>query len=130
MTARRRFAPLAENVGESFSACMVAMVQGNLLVVSVGHVVIAAQTGLASGVLATLLVWTMRTRSRWVVALTLGAITSVVDYMVHPGMFGPVFAEALVTGAVAAALSYGFGWVIARVRRNRAGRQVTAPPAP
>lgn len=116
---RHRLAPLAENVGEAFTACMLAMVQGNLLVVSVSHVVVATQTGLASGVLATAVVWMMRARSRWVVALTLGLITSVVDYMVHPGMFGPVFAEAAVTGAVAAALSYGFGWLLALVKGGR-----------
>lgn len=129
--SRRPLAPLAENVGESFTACMVAMVQGNLLAVTVGHVVIASQTGLASGLLATLLVWLTRARSRWAVSLVLGGVTVVVDAVVHPGMFGPVFAEAAVTGAVAGGLSYAVGAAIGRVRRRRGPpRHGSAPEMP
>lgn len=38
---------------------------------------------------------------------------------VHPGAFGPVVGEAIVTGLGAAALSYGVGSVIAHIRGRR-----------
>jgi hypothetical protein len=45
--------------------------------------------------------------------------TSVVDYYIHPGMFGSVATEAIVTGLAAALLSYLVGLAMRRFRANR-----------
>jgi hypothetical protein len=92
------------------------MVQGNLLAVAMGHVLIASQTGLIAGVIATVGIFVVRTRKRWIISIVLGAATAVVDFFVHPGMFGPLAAEAIVTGLGAAILSYLVGTAIRHFR--------------
>ena len=42
---RKKVAPLVEYISESTMACVVTMAQGNLLAMSVGHLLIAAETG-------------------------------------------------------------------------------------
>ena len=93
------------------------MVQGNLLVLGLSHWLIASQTGIAAGTLTAAVIVVAKARKRWLISLLLGAITTVVDYFVHPGMFGPVLLEAVVTGLGAALLSLLVGWVIRLVRR-------------
>jgi len=38
---KKKAAPLVESISESTMACLVVMVQGNLLVLTVGHLLIA-----------------------------------------------------------------------------------------
>jgi hypothetical protein len=113
---RRRWLPFVENTAESTVACMVAMTQANVLLVTTGHWIVAAQTGLLAGSATAALVVLSKARKRWVVATLLGVLTAVVDYWVHPGAFGPVFMEAAVTGVIAGALSFTVGWVWRAVR--------------
>ncbi len=110
--------PLIENMSEATVACLVTMVQGNVLAIGVGHLIIASQTGITAGAAATLVVVLAKPHKRGLIALILGGITTVVDYLVHPGMFGSVFTEAIVTGAGAALLSYGASKLIGVVRRS------------
>ena len=116
---RRRWLPFVENAAESTVACMVAMTQANLLLVTGGHWVVAAQTGLLAGSATAALVLLSRIRRRWVVSALLGVLTAAVDYWVHPGAFGPVFAEAAVTGLLAGLLSLSAGWVWRGIRERR-----------
>lgn len=90
---------------------MVAMTQANVLLVTTGHWIVAAQTGLVAGSATAALVVLSKARKRWVVATLLGVLTAVVDFWIHPGAFGPVFMEAAVTGVIAGALSFTVGWV-------------------
>lgn len=115
---KKKIAPLVENIGESTAACLVAMVQGNIFAVTATHWVIAAQTGIAAGTVASLAVWFMRSSTRWRVAIVLAVVTAVVDYIVHPGMLGPWITEAVVTGLAAGALSLLMGAAVGRVRRS------------
>ncbi len=108
---RRRWLPFVENTAESTVACLIAMTQANLLVVTTGHWLVAAQTGLIAGSATAALVIVSRAQKRWVVSTLLGVLTAVVDYRVHPGAFGPIFTEAAVTGLIAGLLSYGVGWL-------------------
>jgi hypothetical protein len=105
----KKLASLVEYFAESASACLVTMVQGNLLALTVGHLVIASQTGIISGAIATVALMFAHTGTRWVVSVVLGIATTVADYFVHPGQFGPVIAVALMTGLGAMILSYVFG---------------------
>ena len=109
MRLNGRVAPLVEYIAESTTACLVTMVQGNLLALTLSHLLIASQTGIVAGTIASVALFLGRNSKRWVVSLALGTATAVVDYFVHPGMFGPVALEAIVTGIAAAALSYLVG---------------------
>lgn len=114
-----KIVPFVENIAESGAACLVTMVQGNLLLLGMSHWITASQTGLIAGTAAATAMTFTRTRNRVVLALVLGATTAVVDYFVHPGMIGesPVI-EAIVTGLGAAALSYGAGVIVEVIRKR------------
>ncbi|MCX2980961.1 hypothetical protein EYC98_08805 [Halieaceae bacterium IMCC14734] len=109
---------LLEGVFESTAACLLAMVQGNLLAVTVGHLVIAAQTGVVAGVLALLLSLVVRVKAYWVAPLLLSLCTALVDYFVHPGSFGSIATEAIVTGLIAGLLCLLVGLLL-RLRRPK-----------
>ena len=120
MPIKKKPGPLVENFAESGAACLVTMVQGNLLLVGLTHWITATQTGLIAGVAATTAIALAKTSNRILVALILGAVTAVVDYFVHPGMLGEHHVtEAIITGLGAAALSYGIGSLIAWFRLRR-----------
>ena len=114
-----KIGPFLENIAESTSACLVTMVQGNLMALTLGHWFIASQTGLLAGTVSAAAILLARAKKRWVISLTLGSVTAVVDFLVHPGMFGPVVLEAAVTGLGAALLSLVAGALLHRLRAIR-----------
>ena len=116
----RKITPFVENITEATTACLITMVQGNVLALGLGHWLIASQTGIAAGSLTAALTLIAKTRKRWVISLSLGLITAIVDYFVHPGMFGSVATEAVVTGVGAAILSYLVGVALSFIRRDKA----------
>ena len=116
----KRFAPFAEYLAESTTACLVTMVQGNFLAIALGHLAIASQTGMVAGLLAAITLAMAKTDKRWVISAVLGIATAVVDYFVHPGMFGTVATEAIVTGLAAAILSYLVGTAVRYFKRKAA----------
>jgi hypothetical protein len=102
-----RIWPYVENVTEAGCACLITMVQGNLLALGVAHWIIASQTGLIAGAIAGTTILAAKLRKQWVISLTLGVVTATVDFYVHPGTFGTMaIAEAMVTGVGAGSLSY------------------------
>jgi len=121
----RKIAPFVENISEATAACLVTMVQGNLLAITLGHWLVASQTCIVAGTVASglLLIW--RSSKPWMIASILGVVTAVVDYFVHPGQFGPLLMEAIVTGIGAGALSYLVGMVLLRARARRLGSPQT-----
>ncbi len=116
----KKIAPLVEYFAESTTACLVTMVQGNVLALTVTHLLIASQTGIIAGTITALGIYFARTSRRWMISIVLGVSTAVVDFFVHPGMFGSVVTEALVTGLGAAILSYLAGTAIHYVRTKNA----------
>ena len=117
---KKKIAPIVEYVAESASACLVTMVQGNLLAIGLSHMLIASQTGVIAGLATTVGILIARTNKRWIISLMLGVTTGVVDFFVHPGMFGTAATEAVVTGTGAAALSYLVGTAIQYIRSRKA----------
>jgi hypothetical protein len=115
----RKVTPFVENIGEATFACLVTMVQGNFLALTLTHWVIASQTGIIAGVVASTALLLTKTRKRWLIALVLGISTASVDLFVHPGMFGSAATEAIITGVGAAILSYIVGWPIRLWRARR-----------
>lgn len=116
----KKLTPFVENIAESTTACLITMVQGNLLALGLGHWLIASQTGIAAGSITAAAILLSKTDKRWLVSLLLGVITAIVDYFVHPGMFGTVVTEAIVTGIGAAVLSYLVGTIVRSIRGNKA----------
>ena len=116
----KKIVPFVEYSAESMTACLVLMVQGNMLALTVTHLLTASQTGIIAGGIAAVGLYFARASRRWIISIVLGMTTAVVDYFVHPGMFGSVVTEALVTGAGAAVLSYLVGSAIRYVRTKKA----------
>jgi hypothetical protein len=112
---------LAEGISESTAACMLAMVQGNILALTIGHLMIALQTGLIAGSVALALSLIVRAKKVWVTPLLLGVSTAAVDYLVHPSNFGAAATEALVTGLVAGLLAF-LVTTLMKLNRRRKGK--------
>ena len=127
--AHKPLAPLVENVTESATACLVTMVQGNLLAMTLGHWLIASRTGLLSGAVATAALMVAGSTRRWMVAALLAAATFAVDLFSHPSQFGGALTEAAVTGVGAGVLSLLVGKVIVR-RRTRFAERARGASAP
>jgi hypothetical protein len=109
---------LIEGVSESTAACLLTMVQGNILALTLGHLVIASQTGIIAGLAAFTLSLLARVKGHWVTPVILGVCTAIVDFYTHPGSFGAVATEAIVTGMAAAILSFLIGVLVRRVRAS------------
>ena len=117
---KKKLALYTEYFAESTAACLVTMVQGNFVAIGLSHLLIASQTGIAAGAIAYVAILFTKTGKRWLISAILGLATGIVDFFVHPGMFGTVATEAVVTGIGAAALSYLVGIVIQRFRAESA----------
>jgi len=113
---KKNLTPYIEYFAESTTACLVTMVQGNILALGLTHVVIASQTGIIAGTIAYIAILFAKTGKQWLVSMILGVATGIVDFFVHPGMFGTVATEAVVTGLGAAVLSYVVGIAVRQFR--------------
>ena len=126
---KRNRAALFENIGGSSAACLVAMVQGNILAVTAAHWAIALQTGVVAGAAAAVVVGFMKSAGRLRIAGVLAVVTGVVDYFVHPGMIGSGATEAILTGLGAGVLSLVAGAVLGRFRRTEGESMDDTSPA-
>lgn len=118
---KKKLSSLVENVAESGTACLVTMVQGNVLALGLSHWLIASQTGVVAGAASVAALSVARTTNRWGIAAVLGLTTAVVDYFVHPGMLGHSdWVEAAVTGLGAAGLSLAVGAILDWRRKRKA----------
>jgi len=113
---KNKLTPYIDSVAEAPTACLVTMVQGNILALGLTHVVIASQTGIIAGTIAYIAILFAKTGKQWLVSIILGVATGIVDFFVHPGMFGTVATEAVVTGLGAAVMSYLVGIAVQRFR--------------
>jgi hypothetical protein len=114
---KTKLAPYAENMCESGLACLLTMVQGNVLALTASHWLIASQTGLLAGAIVGTTVVAAKLRRPWVVSLVLGAATTAVDATVHAATFGlGSLIEAAVTGVGAFLLSLAVSRTLARWR--------------
>ena len=106
------------------SACMTCMPGSLGDVWSLAHWELALRTGLVTGLLAVLISFTplgRLYRNRYGNALVVGGLTAVGDAYSHPNHYGFFHAEALLTGAVSAALAVAASFLLeGRGRRVRA----------
>ena len=99
----------AAKFSKAWTACAVAMVEGDLTVFTINHAIIAAKTGAMSG-LAALALWLFfKSDSKWFHAWSLAVATMASDILVHPTHYGEhPMTEAVVTGLGAGLLAYLF----------------------
>ena len=84
----KKLAAYVEYFSESTAACLLTMVQGNVLVLGLSHLLVASQTGIAAGAIAYVAILFAKTGKQWIVSVILGLATGLADFFVHPGMFG------------------------------------------
>ena len=121
---RLRVKLFVERFWQPTSACMMCMPGSLANVWSAVHWTIALRTGLVTGVVALLLSFTPVARlyrHRLGNAAIVGGLTAFGDAYAHPNHYGFFHAEALLTGAVSAALA-----VVASFLLEERGRRVRA----
>ena len=124
---QNKVAPYVENICESGIACLLTMVQGNVLALGLSHWIVASQTGLLAGAIVGTTVLAANLRKPWVVSLVLGSVTTLVDMAVHPATFGvSSLREAATTGVGSFVLSLGVAGVLRRLGRREAAAQYPA----
>lgn len=90
-----------EHLAESTVACVFSMVQGNLAVIGLSHLVIAIQTGLLTGLFSLLGLLIVKTQRRFLLAVQLGIATVLADFLIHYFALGTSSVESLYTGMMA-----------------------------
>jgi hypothetical protein len=114
-----KLAPYAQNMCESGLSCLLTMVQGNVLALTVSHWLVASQTGLLAGAIVGTTVIAAKLRRPWVVSLVLGAVTTAVDAAVHAATFTlGSLTEAAITGVGAFVLSLAASETLRRWRSS------------
>ena len=95
------FAIFSKRLSEATIACMVAMTQGNLIIMTLDHWSKALQVGAVASIATVLFIMIDKehvTKNKFVMAGTIGFFTAVVDFASHPSHFGGPSTEAVVTG--------------------------------
>lgn len=99
-----------EKFCEAFIACGLAMVGGDITVLSLNHAIVAGQTGFLAGlaiVMVSMFEWKQKHKNIVFLWAT-GILTALADLVVHPSNFGGEFTEAIVTGAGAMFCAFMF----------------------
>jgi len=88
-------------MSEATPSCLMMMVQGNALALTLTHWQKAIQTGAITGGLAVLIAFSGRKElqdNKFVIAGLTGFLTAIADFMTHPTHFGGESTEAIATG--------------------------------
>jgi predicted membrane-bound dolichyl-phosphate-mannose-protein mannosyltransferase len=100
---------------EGFSACSLVMVQGDVFIYNMKHVIIASQVGISSAMFFTLLLFIIRLKNKYIRFLISGIIIALVDFLTHPSMIVNEFMEAIITGAASVLIGFIFSLFIPKV---------------
>jgi hypothetical protein len=94
-------------LSEATPSCLMMMVQGNALAITLAHWMKALQVGFLTGLLAVFISFSDRKElqdNKYVIAGLTGFLTTISDFVLHPSHFGGVSTEAVVTGIAAGLL--------------------------
>lgn len=98
---------ITEKFSQSWTACMLCMVQGDLTVLTWSHALTASKTGVLTGIAYCItMLGNNQPKGLWYPAWLTGVLTMVADIVVHPTHFGEHWVEAACTGLGAAALCF------------------------
>ena len=90
---------------DTWTACILSMVQGDLSVVTLDHAMTASKVGIISFLGVALCMLVKSNPNPWFTAWVIGVLTVIGDYIVHPAHFP---GEAFVAGLGAFILSIFF----------------------
>ena len=86
---------------EAASVCMILMVQGNLMAITLTHLSLASRTGLLAVFPAIGLTFTRYAKhfaNRWTSSIFFGLCTFLADSAIHPSHYPGAYTEAALTG--------------------------------
>ena len=106
----------SEKFSEAWLSCMIMMAQGNFLAMTFPHVVVALKVATSSVLAYVAIQLAFKQENVFLNILLMAFVTAVMDFNLVPTHFGPVWAEAVATGAGTAML----GLVVKFLRRKKA----------
>jgi hypothetical protein len=109
---------LGEKLGESWIACALIMVQGNLTIFSTDHAIIASKVGIIASIAFVLTSFFAHINNKWGNAVMTGILTAFADMIIHPTNFGPSWAGAAATGVGAGILALVFITLLQKTNQN------------
>ena len=104
----------SEKFSEAWLSCMIMMAQGNFLAMTFPHIIVALKVATSSVLAYAAIQLAFKRENPFVNILLMAFVTAVMDFNFVPTHFGPVWAEAVATGAGTAAL----GLIVKFVRRK------------
>ena len=88
---------------EAWTSCLLCMVQGDLSVISLSHIITAGKTGLLTAMSVLLLSYSKHfSYSTYTLAWLTGVLTMLADMIIHPPHY---IAESVITGVGAGVLA-------------------------
>ena len=93
---------------------MVLMVEGNVLAWTIPHTITALKVATSSVLAYAAIQLAFKQENPFVNILLMAVVTALMDFNIHPTHFGPVWAEAVATGAGTAVL----GIIVKAIRRK------------
>ena len=95
----------AKKFGEAWTACMLAMVGGDVTVISLKHAFVASKTGTLTGIVVVITSIFTKLNNTYMTAWLTGIVTAMSDFIIHPTHYGERWTEAVVTGVGAGLLA-------------------------
>ena len=94
----------SEKFSEAWLSCMIMMAQGNFLAMTFPHTIVALKVATSSVLAYVAVQLAFKQDNKFVNILLMACITALMDFNFVPTHFGPVWAEAVATGAGTAVL--------------------------
>ena len=104
----------SEKFSEAWLSCMIMMAQGNFLAMTFPHTIVALKVATSSVLAYAAVQLAFKQENPFVNILLMAFITALMDFNFVPTHFGPVWAEAVATGAGTAVL----GLIVKAIRRK------------
>ena len=104
----------SEKFSEAWLSCMIMMAQGNFLAMTFPHTIVALKVATSSVLAYAAVQLAFKQDNKFVNILLMAFITALMDFNFVPTHFGPVWAEAVATGAGTAVL----GFIVKFLRRK------------
>ena len=104
MSVQDKIRIVRDRFGQAFSACMIAMLQGDVTVITVTHFLTAGKVGIITAMACVIASFVPRHTHRLGIWLT-GVFTALADYVTHPSSMPGALTECLVTGLGALVLA-------------------------
>ena len=93
---------------ESFTACGLVMVQGDLSVFELKHFYMAGEVGLLTGLAFVVVAYMNKLENDLLPIYLTGVFVAIADYLTHPSMIGGQLVEPIITGTAAMLIAFTY----------------------